>query len=142
MNILLDSDYQTQEEQAHEIPTAASLLEKATVAEEDWAKKIIEGMREHIIIRIKEEAKKGNLKYHFTTKEFPSFAKTTVLTNLISLAHQFEDKGFKISIDLYTRGIDSGYHFNICWSDDNRVPDLAYHQKNICYVTKDMEACK
>lgn len=123
-----------------QIPTAASLLKIATVTEDDWAREVMKGIREHIIIRIKEEARQGKCSYCFTTKEFPSFAQITVLTNLIEMAHQFEDKGFKISISLWSRCGRSGYHFNVSWTDDDEVPATTWVPENIKYITKNTEA--
>lgn len=59
---------------------------------------IMDGVREHVILRSREEAEYGGNRYKIFLKKGRSFIKDLLLDACIELAKEFEDKGYKVMI--------------------------------------------
>ena len=60
---------------------------------------ILDGVREHIIQRCEEEANKGATYYSIYLKKGLSFVKDLLLEECIKIAKEFENNGYKVSIE-------------------------------------------
>lgn len=62
-------------------------------------KNVLDGVKEHCITRCEEEANIGSTSYSIYLKQTREFAKELLLEKCIELAKDFEDNGYKVSID-------------------------------------------
>ena len=62
-------------------------------------KGVLDGVKEHCIIRCEEEANKGSTYYSIYLNQTHGFAKGFLLDKCIELAKEFEENGYKVSID-------------------------------------------
>ena len=60
---------------------------------------ILEGVREHVIQRCEGEANKGATYYSIYLNKGLSFIKDLLLEECIKIAKEFEDNGYKVSIE-------------------------------------------
>lgn len=88
-------------------------------------KAVLDGVKEHSIERCEEEANKGSTYYSIYLKQTLGFAKELLLKECIKLVKDFEENGYKISID----DSGNGYYINfiITFSWDGIV-----HKKGSC----------
>ena len=82
-------------------------------------KNVLDGVKEHCIERCEEEADIGSTYYSIYLEQTRNFVKELLLEKCIELIKEFEDNGFKVSID------DSGngcyIHFIITFSWDEII---------------------
>ena len=71
-------------------------------------KNVLDGVKEHCIERCEEEANLGSTSYSIYLKQTRGFAKELLLEKCIELVKDFEDNGFKVSID----DSGNGYYIN------------------------------
>lgn len=87
--------------------TAKELYEISKEQAPLLVKAVLDGVKEHSIERCEEEANIGSTYYSIYLKQTLNFAKELLLEKCIELAKDFEDNGYKVSID------DSGNGFYI-----------------------------
>lgn len=61
--------------------------------------KVLDGVKEHCIHRCIQEANGGSTYYSIYLKQALSFVREVLLEECIKLAKEFEDNGYKVSID-------------------------------------------
>lgn len=71
-------------------------------------KGVLNGVKEHCIERCEEEANIGSTTYAIYLKQTRKFAKELLLEKCIELVKDFEDSGYKVSID----DSGNGYYIN------------------------------
>lgn len=100
-----------------EMKTAQELYKISQVKAPEIVAGILDGVREHIIERCEEEANKGATYYSIYLKKGLSFTKDLLLEECIKLAKEFEENGYKVSIE----DIGNGYYVSLVmrfsWSD-------------------------
>ena len=69
---------------------------------------VLDGVKEHSIERCEEEANVGSTSYSIYLKQTRDFAKELLLEKCIELVKDFEDNGYKVSID----DSGNGYYIN------------------------------
>lgn len=88
--------------------TAKELYEISKEQAPLLVKSVLDGVREHCIERCEEEANIGSTTYAIYLKQTREFAKELLLEKCIELAKDFEDNGYKVSID----DSGNGYYIN------------------------------
>ena len=71
--------------------------------------KVLDGVKEHCIHRCIQEANGGSTYYSIYLKQARSFVREVLLEECIKLAKEFEDNGYKVSID----DSGNGYYINL-----------------------------
>lgn len=71
-------------------------------------KEVLDEVKEHCVIRCEEEANIGSTYYSIYLKQTRDFAKKLLLEKCIELVKDFENNGFKVSID----NSGNGYYIN------------------------------
>ena len=102
--------------------TAKELYELSKNKTPEKVKKVLDGVREHVIMRCEEEANKGATYYSIYLDKDLVYIKDMLLKECITLAKEFEDAGYKVSIE--DNG--NGYYINfiIRFSWNGKVPPL------------------
>lgn len=79
--------------------TAQELYEISQTKAPEMVTGILEGVREHIIKRCEEEANKGATYYSIYLKRGLCFIKDLLLAECVALVKEFEDNGYKVTIE-------------------------------------------
>ena len=105
--------------------TAKELYEISKEQAPLLVKAVLDGVKEHSISRCEEEANKGSTYYSIYLKQTLGFAKELLLDKCIELVKEFDENGYKVSID----DSGNGYYINfiITFSWDGIV-----HKKGSC----------
>ena len=94
---------------------------------------IMNGVREHVILRSQEEAELGGNRYTIYLKKGRGFVKDLLLDACIELAKEFEDKNYKVMI----KDDGNGYYveFIMVFSWGGKDFSLAKERAKILYTT-------
>ena len=97
--------------------TAQELYKISQTKAPEIVSDILNGVREHIIQRCEEEANKGATYYSIYLKKGLSFAKDLLLEECIKIAKEFENNGYKVSIEDNGNGYYVDFIMRFSWSD-------------------------
>ena len=97
--------------------TAQELYKISQIKAPEIVAAILEGVREHIIQRCEEEANKGATYYSIYLKKGLSFTKDLLLEECIKIAKEFEDNGYKVSIEDNGNGYYVDFIMRFSWND-------------------------
>ena len=78
---------------------------------------ILDGVKEHIIQRCEQEANKGATYYSICLKKGLSFVKDLLLEECIKIAKEFENNGYKVSIEDNGNGYYVDFIMRFSWND-------------------------
>ena len=78
---------------------------------------ILEGVREHVIQRCEGEANKGATYYSIYLKKGLSYTKDLLLKECIKIAKEFENNGYKVSIEDNGNGYYVDFIMRFSWND-------------------------
>ena len=76
---------------------------------------ILNGVRTHVIQRCEEEAYNGATSYTICLKNELSYVRNLLLDECIKIAKEFENEGYKVSIDDYGNGYYVSFHMTFSW---------------------------
>lgn len=96
---------------------------------------IMDGVKEHIIQRCEEEALKGATYYEIYLKHGIFFVKDKLLEECIKLAKEFEDNGYKVSIEDDGNGYYVNFIMRFTWHGEVvrcRDVEILYDTDNGC----------
>lgn len=79
--------------------SASELYEFTMQQKPKLVEKVLEGVREHIIECLDRDSERGATYYSIYLKQERAFVKDLLLEECIKLAKDFEDNGYKVSID-------------------------------------------
>lgn len=97
--------------------TAQELYEISQIKSPEIVADILKGVREHIIRRCEEEAEKGATDYSIYLKRGLSFTKALLLEECIKIAKEFEDNGYKVSIEDSGNGYYVEFIMRFSWNN-------------------------
>ena len=121
------------------IKTAHELLEISKTKSTEQVAKILEGVREHIIERCEEEANKGATSYTIYLKKGLLVIKSLLLKECIKLVKEFENNGYKVSIE--DNG-DGSYYINFImrfsWNGEFKNNTKSFGHTEILYTTNNV----
>ena len=100
-----------------DIKTAQELYEISKNKAPEIVAGILDGVREHIIQRCEEEANKGATYYSIYLNKGLSFIKDLLLEECIKIAKEFEDNGYKVSIEDNGNGYYVDFIMRFSWND-------------------------
>lgn len=100
-----------------DIKTAQELYEISKNKAPEIVAGILDGVREHIIQRCEEEANKGATYYSIYLKKGLSYTKDLLLEECIKLVKEFENNGYKVSIEDFGNGYYANFVMRFSWSD-------------------------
>lgn len=112
---------------AEELYTLSQSVGPKLVAE------IMNGVREHVILRSQEEAELGGNRYTIYLKKGRGFVKDLLLDACIELAKEFEDKNYKVIIKDDGNGYYVEFIMVFSWSDKGF--SFAKERTKILYTT-------
>ena len=121
-----------------EMKTAQELYEISKKKAPEIVTEILDGVREHIIQRCEEEANKGATYYSIYLKKGLSFIKDLLLEECIKLVKEFEDNGYKVSIE--DTGNDYYADFVMRFSWNGRLSEFnekSFGHNELLYTTDD-----
>lgn len=120
-----------------ELKSASELYEISKEQIPILVKEVLEGVREHIIEKCIQEANSGSTYYSIYLKEIRSFAKELLLEECIKLANEFEDNGYKVSIDTFNNSNHSRLVLTFSWDGNVReCGDKQFSFKTCLYNTE------
>lgn len=97
---------------------------------------ILEGVREHVIQRCEDEANKGATYYSIYLKKGLSYAKDLLLEECIKIAKEFEDNGYKVSIEDSGNGYYANFVMRFSWDDKIvKFNDRSFGHNELLYTT-------
>ena len=99
------------------IKTAQELYEISKNKAPEIVAAILEGVREHIIQRCEDEANRGATYYSIYLNRGLSFIKDLLLEECIKIAKEFEDNGYKVSIEDSGNGCYVDFIMRFSWND-------------------------
>lgn len=120
------------------IKTANELYEISKSRTPELVAEILDGVRDHIIQRCEEEAYKGATYYSCYLNQGLSFVKDLLLDESIRLAKEFEDKGYKVSIEDHGNGYYVDFVMRLSW--DNKLVKFNsgnFGNNKLLYTTDD-----
>ena len=97
--------------------TAQELYEISQTKAPEIIADILDGVREHIIQRCEQEANKGATYYSIYLNKGLSFIKDLLLEECIKIAKEFEDNGYKVSIEDNGNGYYVDFIMRFSWND-------------------------
>ena len=97
--------------------TAQELYEISQTKAREIIADILDGVREHIIQRCEQEANKGATYYSIYLNKGLSFIKDLLLEECIKIAKEFEDNGYKVSIEDNGNGYYVDFIMRFSWND-------------------------
>lgn len=118
------------------IKTAQELYEISKNKAPEIVAGILEGVREHIIQRCEDEANKGATYYSIYLKKGLSYTKDLLLEECIKIVKEFENNGYKVSIEDNGNGYYVDFIMHFSWSD--KVVELngrSFGHKELLYTT-------
>lgn len=98
---------------------------------------ILDGVREHIIHRCVQEANNGSTNYSIYLKKGNSFVKDLLLQECIKLAKEFENNGYKVSIEYGCNGHYVDFVMRFSWNDKVVEFDRSFGHNELLYTTDD-----
>ena len=100
-----------------DIKTAQELYEISKNKAPEIVSDILNGVKEHIIQRCEQEANKGATYYSIYLKKGLSYTKDLLLEECIKLAKEFENNGYKVSIEDSGNGYYVDFIIRFSWND-------------------------
>lgn len=100
-----------------DIKTAQELYEISQTKAPEIVDDILDGVKEHIIQRCEQEANKGATYYSIYLKKGLSFVKDLLLEECIKIAKEFENNGYKVSIEDSGNGYYVDFIMYFSWND-------------------------
>ena len=97
--------------------TAQELYKISPIKAPEIVSDILNGVKEHIIQRCEQEANKGATYYSIYLKKGLSYTKDLLLEECIKLAKEFEDNGYKVSIEDSGNGCYVDFIMRFSWND-------------------------
>ena len=119
-----------------DIKTAQELYEISQTKAPEIVADILEGVREHIIQRCEDEANKGATYYSIYLKKGLSYTKDLLLEECIKIAKEFENNGYKVSIENSGNGYYVDFTMHFSWND--KVVELggrSFGHNELLYTT-------
>lgn len=118
------------------IKTAQELYEISKNKAPEIVAGILDGVREHIIQRCEEEANKGATYYSIYLKKGLSYTKDLLLEECIKLAKEFENNGYKVSIEDSGNGYYVNFVMRFSWNDKIvKFNDRSFGHNELLYIT-------
>lgn len=98
--------------------------------------KVLDGVKEHCIHRCIQEANGGSTYYSIYLKQARSFVREVLLEECIKLAKDFEDNGYKVSIDDSGNGYYIDFIMTFSWDGNvKRKESNSFGTKRHLYDT-------
>ena len=97
--------------------TAQELYKISQIKAPEIVSDILNGVKEHIIQRCEQEANKGATYYSIYLKKGLSYTKDLLLEECIKLAKEFENNGYKVSIEDSGNGCYVDFIMRFSWND-------------------------
>ena len=97
--------------------TAQELYKISQIKAPEIVSDILNGVKEHIIQRCEQEANKGATYYSIYLKKGLSYARDLLLEECIKLAKEFENNGYKVSIEDSGNGCYVDFIMRFSWND-------------------------
>ena len=97
--------------------TAQELYKISQIKAPEIVSDILNGVKEHIIQRCEQEANKGATYYSIYLKKGLSYTKDLLLEECIKLAKEFENNGYKVSIEDSGNGYYVDFIMRFSWND-------------------------
>ena len=97
--------------------TAQELYKISQTKAPEIVTNILDGVREHIIQRCEDEANRGATYYSIYLNRGLSFIKDLLLEECIKIAKEFEDNGYKVSIEDSGNGCYVDFIMRFSWND-------------------------
>ena len=97
--------------------TAQELYKISQIKAPEIVSDILNGVKEHIIQRCEQEANKGATYYSIYLKRGLSYTKDLLLEECIKLAKEFENNGYKVSIEDSGNGYYVDFIMRFSWND-------------------------
>ena len=121
-----------------EMKTANKLYEISKTKAPEIVSEILKGVREHIIQRCEEEANKGATHYSINLKKGLYFIKDLLLEECVNLIKEFENNGYKVSIEDYGNGYYVGFVIRFSWNGElAKLYGGSLCRKELLYTTDD-----
>lgn len=119
-----------------DIKTAQELYEISKNKAPEIVASILDGVREHIIQRCEEEANKGATYYSIYLKKGLSYTKNLLLEECIKLVKEFENNGYKVSIEDSGNGYYANFVMRFSWDDKIvKFNDRSFGHNELLYIT-------
>ena len=97
--------------------TAQELYKISQIKAPEIVSNILNGVKEHIIQRCEQEANKGATYYSIYLKKGLSYTKDLLLKECIKIAKEFENNGYKVSIEDNGNGYYVDFIMRFSWND-------------------------
>lgn len=118
------------------IKTAQELYEISKNKAPEIVAGILEGVREHIIQRCEDEANKGVTYYSIYLKKGLSYTKDLLLEECIKIVKEFENNGYKVSIEDNGNGYYVDFIMHFSWDDKIvKFNDRSFGHNELLYTT-------
>lgn len=119
-----------------DIKTAQELYEISQTKAPEIVAGILDGVREHIIERCEEEANKGATYYSIYLKKGLFYTKDLLLEECIKIAKEFENNGYKVSIEDSGNGYYANFVIRFSWDDKIvKFNDRSFGHNELLYTT-------
>ena len=116
--------------------TAQELYEFTMQQKPKLVEAVLEGVREHIIECLDRDSKRGATNYSIYLKKERAFVKDLLLEECIKLAKEFEENGYKISIDDSGNGYYIEFIMTVSWDGKVKTREKAiFHNNRHLYDT-------
>ena len=97
---------------------------------------ILDGVREHIVQRCEQEANRGATYYSIYLNRGLSFIKDLLLEECIKIAKEFENNGYKVSIEDNGNGYYVDFIMRFSWNDKVvKFDGRNFDYKELLYTT-------
>lgn len=100
--------------------TAKELYEFTLAQAPKLVADILDGVHEHMVHRCEQEAAKGSTYYTIYLKKGFSFTKDLLLNECIKMVKDFEDAGYKITIEDSGNGYYVDFEITISWDGKSK----------------------
>ena len=116
--------------------TAQELYEFTMQQKPKLVEAVLDGVREHIIECLDRDSKRGATNYSIYLKKERAFVKDLLLEECIKLAKEFEENGYKISIDDIGNGYYIDFIMTVSWNGNVKTREKAtFHNNRHLYDT-------
>ena len=115
--------------------TAQELYKISQTKAPEIVTNILDGVREHIVQRCEQEANEGATCYSIYLNKGLSFIKDLLLEECIKIAKEFEDNGYKVSIENNGNGCYVYFIMWFSWNDKVVEFDGRSGHKKLLYTT-------
>lgn len=100
-----------------DIKTAQELYKISQIKAPEIVASILDGVREHIIQQCEQEANEGATYYSIYLKKGLFYIKDLLLEECIKIAKEFENNGYKVSIEDNGNGYYVDFIMRFSWND-------------------------